>query len=136
MTLRASKTMLILAGCFVLPGGVLLGLAFSRQAADYAQLGAPVEHHAPWLWYLMGILAGFLLFFIAALLYPRKDKRGIRVSQVIDVVVSLVLGILVVQSENVCWLMVWLGFAVAVYVDYATRFWAQMEKVKPQSNPS
>jgi hypothetical protein len=117
--------MLVLAGCLVLPGGVLLGLAFSRQAANYAQLGATVEHRGLWMWYLIGILSGFFLFFITALVYSRKDKRGIRASQVIDIAATLVLGILLMQSENIRWLMLALGFAVAAYVDYATRFWRQ-----------
>jgi hypothetical protein len=33
--------------------------------------------------------------------------------------------ILIMQSENIRWLMLTLGFAVAAYVDYATRFWRQ-----------
>ena len=134
MTSQASKVMLIVAGCLILPGGVLLGLAFSQQAEDYAQLGAAVDHHALWLWYLMGALVGILLFFIGTLLYSHRDKRGMWMSQTIDIIVSLALGILIVQSKNVRWLMIWLGFAAVAYVDYVMRFWVQVEK--PQNGHS
>lgn len=111
------------AGCLVLPSGPLFLFCLAHQTAVMNSQYDQQRQDAA-VWYVLSMVISMAIFLIVARFVPRGFRQGLFISTIIDIIVSLAMGILVLNSErSMCWLAAYLAFSAVAFVDYVFRWY-------------
>ena len=128
MRSRFQRLLIALAGLIVVVGGLAV-VSLSHLAelnSGEASYAASDAYVFTWRYYFYGVAVGVAIFVVFSFYAPRASRRGFSLYQLIDVMISITLGIAVLYMRDpMRWASMYLRFAAAAYVEYVRRWAAQ-----------
>lgn len=119
-----AKIMLFIGGAIILAGSVAsIAITIPSEIVLPDATDITLNQRAQNAgWMGISILITTAAYVCLRMYFPKDRKSGLNLSTLLDMLVSLCIGSLLIVTEDAKWLVIWFGFALVAYTDYATRW--------------